>query len=30
MKNPRHFQSADRSRCIIALAVVLEEMYSRF
>ena len=22
MKNPRHFQSADRSRCIIALAVV--------
>lgn len=26
----RHFQSADRSRCIIALAVVLEEMYSHF
>ena len=24
------FQSADRSRCIIALAVVLEEMYSHF
>lgn len=23
----RHFQSADRSRCIIALAVVQEEMY---
>ena len=30
MKNPRHFQSADRSRCIIALAVVPEEMYSHF
>ena len=27
---PFHFQSADRSRCIIALAVVQEEMYLHF
>lgn len=30
MKNPRHFQSADRSRCIIALDVGQEEMYLHF
>lgn len=30
MKNPRHFQSADRSRCIIALDAGQEEMYLHF